>query len=212
MSTSFVHDQKPAGRSVSVLVRFLRHINTGTIALTMFLALALLSNIRGTETETGRSASTRTTKSGVAVIDKRHEIIGAVRPDTLDDRAELAQGYLRVYSATDEFNEDGLAYYSHSSYAIYTTDGKLFKSVENHSPRSEESPELVALPVGSYLVMARSDKQGEVGIRVTIKARQLTVLELDVAERSGQIVSFAQVRGGYRTTVTPVDESQKSYQ
>ena len=42
---------------------------------------------------------------------------GPVRPGNLDYRAKLPQGYLKVYSVSDEFN-DG-AYYAHSSYAIY---------------------------------------------------------------------------------------------
>jgi len=119
--------------------------------------------------------------------------IGAVRPGTLDHRIESAQGYLEVYSATDRFNDGGLAYYSHSSYAIYTIDGELFKSVENHISRSDESPELVALPAGSYLVIARSNRHGDVGIRVAIKAGQLTVLDLVLGEGDGQTVSFARV-------------------
>jgi hypothetical protein len=102
--------------------------------------------------------------------------IGVVRPGTLDDRTESAQGY-----------------YSHSSYAIYTIDGKLFKSVENHISPTDESPELVTLPAGSYLVIARSNRQGDVGIRVAIKAGQLTVLDLDLGERDGQTVTLAQV-------------------
>ncbi|HET6888265.1 MAG TPA: hypothetical protein VFH87_10115 [Candidatus Udaeobacter sp.] len=44
-----------------------------------------------------------------------------VRPGNLDHGIELPQGYLKVYSASDEFN-DG-AYYAYSSYAIYSTDG-----------------------------------------------------------------------------------------
>ena len=53
---------------------------------------------------------------------------GPVRPGNLDYRTELRQGYLKVYSESDEFN-DG-AYYAHSSYAIYSIDGRLFKRVE----------------------------------------------------------------------------------
>jgi hypothetical protein len=119
--------------------------------------------------------------------------ISVVQPETLNDPTESAQGYLKVYSATDEFNDGGLAYYSHSSYAIYTIDGEFFKSVENHISRSDESPELVALPAGSYLVIARSNRHGDVGIRVAIKAGQLTVLDLDLGEGDGQTVSFARV-------------------
>jgi len=119
--------------------------------------------------------------------------IGGVRPGTLEDRTESAQGYLKVYSATDEFNDGGLAYYSHSSYAIYTIDGKLFKSVENHISPTDESPELVTLPAGSYLVIARSNRQGDVGIRVAIRAGQLTVIDLDLGERDGQTVTLTRV-------------------
>src|SRR6266478_7776948 len=57
---------------------------------------------------------------------------GAVRPGNLDYRTELPQGYLKVYTATDEFDDGGVPYYVHSSYTIYTTEGKVFKNVENH--------------------------------------------------------------------------------
>ena len=118
---------------------------------------------------------------------------GPIKPGNLDYRTELPQGYLKVYSATDEFNDGGLAYYSLSSYAIYTIDGELFKSVENHFSPSDERPELVALPAGSYLVIARSNRQGDVRIRVAIKAGQLTVLDLDLGEGDGQTVTFTRV-------------------
>jgi hypothetical protein len=82
-----------------------------------------------------------------------------VRPETLNDPTESAQGYRKVYSATDEFNDGGLAYYSHSSYLIYRSDGKLFKTVENHMSRSDEIAERVSLPAGSYIVEAPITKQ-----------------------------------------------------
>ena len=119
--------------------------------------------------------------------------IGAVRPGTLDNRTESAQGYLKVYSATDEVDDSGLAYYSHSSYAIYTIDGELFKNVGNHISGSDESPELVALPAGSYVVIARSDRQGDVRIRFAIEEGQLTVLDLDLGAGDGQTVTFTRV-------------------
>ena len=77
-----------------------------------------------------------------------------VRLGNLDYRIELPQGYLKVYSASDEFN-DG-AYYAHSSYAIYSTHGTLFKRVEiNISSTDELIPWEVALPIGSYTVVTR---------------------------------------------------------
>jgi len=119
--------------------------------------------------------------------------ISVVQWETFNDPTESAQGYLQVYSAIDEFNDGGLAYYSHSSYAIYTIEGELFKSVENHISPGDESPELVALPAGSYLVIARSSRHGDIRIPVAIEKGQLTVLDLDLGERDGQTVTFTRV-------------------
>jgi hypothetical protein len=108
---------------------------------------------------------------------------GPVRPGYLDYRTELPQGYLKVYTATDEFDDGGVPYHAHSSYTIYTTEGKVFKNVENHISRSDEIPELVALPAGSYIVEARSERDGYVRILVVIKEGQQTILDLNLGER-----------------------------
>ena len=108
---------------------------------------------------------------------------GPVRPSGLDYRTEAPLGYLEVYAATDEFDDGGVPYYAHSSYAIYTTDGKVFKNVENHISRSDEVPEIVTLPVGSYIVEARSDRDGYVRVAVVIKAGHRTTLNLEVGQQ-----------------------------
>ena len=83
---------------------------------------------------------------------------------------------------SNEFN-DG-AYYAHSSYAIYSTHGTLVKTVENSiSRRDELIPWEVALPIGSYTVVARSQRVGEVRVRFVIKAGQRTIVDLDLAEQ-----------------------------
>jgi hypothetical protein len=105
--------------------------------------------------------------------------IGMVRSGTLDHGIGLAEGYLLVYSATDEFSDGDLVFNAHSSYLIYTTDGKLFKSVENHISRSDEIPQLVRLPVGSYTIEARSERKGYVPVRVIMRAGLRTVVDLD---------------------------------
>jgi hypothetical protein len=105
--------------------------------------------------------------------------IGMVRSGTLDHGIGLAQGYLLVYSATDEFNDGDLVFNVHSSYLIYTSDGKFFESVENHMSRSDEIPELVMLPVGSYTVEARSANEGYVRVQVVIRAGLRTIVDLD---------------------------------
>jgi hypothetical protein len=106
----------------------------------------------------------------------------AVRPGNLDAHTELRQGYLKVYSATDEFNDGDAWYFPHSSYAIYTIEGKFFKNVENHISRSDEIPEVVMLPIGAYMVEARSEQDGYVRIPVAIKEGRQTILHLDLRE------------------------------
>ena len=105
--------------------------------------------------------------------------IGLVRSGSPDHGTRLAEGYLLVYSATDEVSDGDLPFNPHSSYLIHTLDGKLFKSVENHMSRSEEIPDIVRLPAGSYIVDARSTNNGYVRVRVVIKPSRQTVLNLD---------------------------------
>jgi hypothetical protein len=104
---------------------------------------------------------------------------GPIRPGNLDYRTELPQGYLKVYTATDEFDDGGVPYHAHSSYTIYTTDGKIFKNVENHLSCSDEIPDVVRLPVGSYVIEARSERDGYVRVRIVIKAGRQTILDLN---------------------------------
>jgi hypothetical protein len=108
---------------------------------------------------------------------------GPIRPGNLDYRTELPQGYLKVYSATDEFNDGDALYFPHSSYAIYTIDGKLFKNVKNQRFPADEIPEVVALPVGTYAVVARSERDGYGRVFVVIKGGQQTIVDLDLWER-----------------------------
>ena len=105
--------------------------------------------------------------------------MGLVRSGPPDHGTRLAKGYLMVYSATDEVSDGELAFNPHSSYLIYTPDGKLFKSVENHMSRSDEIPDTVRLPAGSYIVEARSANNGYVRVRVVIKPSRRTLLDLD---------------------------------
>ena len=105
--------------------------------------------------------------------------IGLVRSVPPEHGTRLAEGYLLVYSATDEVSDGDLPFNPHSSYLIYTLDGKLFKSVENHMSRSDEIPDIVKLPAGSYIVEARSANNGYVRVRVVIKPSRQMVLDLD---------------------------------
>jgi hypothetical protein len=113
------------------------------------------------------------------VRDKDILFDGPVGSGNSDYRAKLPHGSLMVYSATDEFDDGGVLYYAHSPYAIYTTNGKLVKSVENQISRSDEIPEIVTLPVGSYIVNARSAKNANVHVYVVIRAGRRTTVDLE---------------------------------
>ena len=57
----------PAISWVTVLTPFLRHLNTGTLAFFMLVALAALTNMRGKEGETKASAPAKATKTEVII-------------------------------------------------------------------------------------------------------------------------------------------------
>jgi hypothetical protein len=112
--------------------------------------------------------------------DKSRVSVGLISPNHLDYPPESRQGYLKVNSATDRIEDGGLEYYAHSSYTVYTVDGKVFKRVENHLSATDETPEMVSLPIGSYIVEARSEREGYIRRPVTIKEARRTILDLDV--------------------------------
>ena len=68
-------------------------------------------------------------------------LIGPERPHTLGYGTTSGEGYLLVYSATEESSDGDLEFNPHSSYVIHTSNGKFVKNVENHMSRSDELPE-----------------------------------------------------------------------
>jgi plastocyanin len=67
MSASPNHYRKPATKCVTVLTPFLRHLNTGTLAFALVIALALLTSIRGNEPETKGPPLPQNTKTDVVI-------------------------------------------------------------------------------------------------------------------------------------------------
>lgn len=117
-----------------------------------------------------------------------------VRPG-LDYRMEATEGYLIVYSATDRIVDGDVQYYPHSSYAIYALDGKLVKTVANRVSDSDEAPEIVALPAGSYLIEARSEEEGFLRVHIMIRAGAKTALNLE-GRRLNNRVSLVRAADG----------------
>jgi len=54
-------------RSLSMLSAFLRHLNMGTLAFALFVALALLNPVRGKEPEAKESARSKDTEPKLAI-------------------------------------------------------------------------------------------------------------------------------------------------
>ncbi len=67
MFASPLHHQKHTARRVSVLCPLLKHLNTGTLAFTMFVAVALLNSTHGKDSETRASAPVKAIKTEVAI-------------------------------------------------------------------------------------------------------------------------------------------------
>ena len=147
--------------------------------------------------------------STVAQAGQRDSSTGPIQPE-LNDQAELRQGYLLVYSATDRFDDGGTFYYPHSSYPIYTTEGKFFKNVENHISRSDEIPTLVTLPAGSYTIQLRSDNRGYIRLPIVITAGRRTILDPDEAQTDLQ-KRFARPRDPRRVAKAGTPRVQVSF-
>ncbi|HEV3147867.1 MAG TPA: cupredoxin domain-containing protein [Chthoniobacterales bacterium] len=67
MFVSRVHHQKHTARRVSAVSPILKHLNTGTLAFAMFVALALLSSTHGKDFQTRDPAPVTTTKTKVTI-------------------------------------------------------------------------------------------------------------------------------------------------
>jgi hypothetical protein len=145
----------------------------------------------------------------LAKAGQRDSSTGPIQPK-FNDQAELRQGYLLVFSATDQFDDGGTFYYPHSSYSIYTADGKYFKNIENHISRSDEIPTLVTLPAGSYTVEVRSEVHGYIRLPIVITARRRTILDPDEAQTDLQ-KRFARPRDPRRVAKAGISRVQVSF-
>jgi plastocyanin len=106
MSASPIHYQKRPARSVSVTSPLLRQLNMSTLALVLFVALALLSTTRGKEPAARESAPAKATKAEVIIDNFRFSPktfmipAGATVTRTNHDSAPLV-----VTSADNQFQQ-----------------------------------------------------------------------------------------------------------
>jgi hypothetical protein len=121
--------------------------------------------------------------SNIAQAKDRNPLFcGLIRSGGSDYPVGSTRGYLMVYVRADEFYGGNAWYLPQNLFAIYAIDGKLFRNVTSVYSTDEEIPEIVTLPVGSYMVVARSEKDGYIRLPVAIKAGRRTVLDLDLRQ------------------------------
>ena len=89
------------------------------------------------------------------------------------------EGFLEVYSATEEHFDGDTSYYPHTDYRVLTRDGSVFKQVHNAISPSDEIPATVTLPSGAYTVVAESETSGMVSVPVIVRTGRTTVLHLE---------------------------------
>ncbi|NQU11903.1 hypothetical protein HQ590_14000 [bacterium] len=115
-------------------------------------------------------------------------VLDPVGPPPLRSPGVEAEGYLRVYSAT-QLHYDGIPYYPHSDYTVLAEDGTLLRPVRNASDLTDERPARVRLPVGSYLVRAAARSYGPVIVPVVIETGQTTTVYLEPSRTPGPVPS-----------------------
>ncbi len=106
-------------------------------------------------------------------------VIGPVgpQPSIADDLAP--KGYLKVYTATEDHDDGHVHYFPHTSYTIYSEDGKtVVKKVANAISIHDEDPSLVQVPAAKYVVLAKAENCGMVRIAFIITPGQLTKIDL----------------------------------
>jgi hypothetical protein len=108
-------------------------------------------------------------------------------PDTAKARGlsypvASAHGYLAVYLTPGESNEYSAWYFPHNFYSIYATDGKLFKKVMSQPSADDVIPDVLPLPIGSYLIVGRSENNKQVRMPIVIRAGRRITVDLDLRQ------------------------------
>jgi hypothetical protein len=106
-------------------------------------------------------------------------VFGPVGPPPLTRDGLTPTGYLKVYSATENHNDGDTHYFPHTSYSVYSEDGKIVKKVANAISIHDEDPALAEVPAGTYTVLAESEYYGMVKVKVVIEQGKLTTVNLE---------------------------------
>jgi hypothetical protein len=109
-------------------------------------------------------------------------VLDPIGPGPHSGSTNGAQGSLVVYSAFDPTPDLNRSPYRrrYTDYEIRSTDGnRVVQAVQNNRETLINSPPAVALPTGSYRVVARANGYGTVTAPVVIRAGQTTTVHLE---------------------------------
>ena len=105
---------------------------------------------------------------------------GMVGPQPPGTRSHTGAGWLIVKSERrDVFLDKQFPFHIHTSYTIKTIHDKPVRWVANHIGDTDENAELVSLPAGKYVVIAKSTDYGQVRVPVLIEPGQTTTVHLE---------------------------------
>ena len=93
----------------------------------------------------------------------------------------LSKGFLQVYSATHPVDSGGIIYQPHTSYSVYSIEGKRLWGVINHVGQDDNRPMTIQIPPGFYFVYAESDRFGQVKVPVFVVGNKTTLVYLEGA-------------------------------
>jgi len=89
-------------------------------------------------------------------------------------------GSLQVFTDLEpEQAGESPSYFPHASYEIYSRSGVCVKTVENHRGPMDETPTIVDIPAGQYIILGPSANHGNVRVPVTVATGKTTVIHLD---------------------------------
>ena len=107
-------------------------------------------------------------------------VLAPVGPNPAGFQTTTGTGQLEVFSALSERSEgDNPTWYQHSDYYLCDSYGHRLGHVENAPGYYAQSPRLVILPPGKYMVEARAKGMFRVEVPVVIKPGEMTKVHLD---------------------------------
>jgi hypothetical protein len=97
------------------------------------------------------------------------------------DFVGFSKGYLQVHSVTYPVDSGGIIYQPHTSYSVYSMEGKRLWGVINHVGPDDDRPMTIQIPPGYYFVYAGSERFGQVKVPVFVVASKTTAVYLEGA-------------------------------